>query len=452
MSATPSQNGLEYGNVIKDLPTRQWLEDVLSRCRDLLVANHLFDVLYMSLFVYDKCPNTVRAIYEYWCPETNSLHTLNGEVFISLPDIHGFLSLSLLDFLYDEVVPPSKELKTTEVHGWNKAYVVFDELGVPKDECVETFLVAFPLLRDVGCIHPGTFIVASSMKRGQAHYLCFTILTSIYRGLSEKTPISAIPIQSVAMTVKAPDEVKLTPKPSAATAYRQKLKFIVKTPISAIPIQSVAMTVKAPDEVKLTPKPSAATAYRRKLKFIVGMSNVQGSKLNYGKVIFPPLDSVENIMDIWDCDPRHTEFIDSKSICTLNDDDDTLYDLTNKRGGDATPLKNDVERLVHQAHNLKDLQESYSDRMITKVRESHCIEVGSKLNEASHRPDAENTRYNALKAKLGVLQEAEWAGIDLKIKINNLNAIDVIDPVTKASIEKSEDYVKESLKDLKTFQ
>ncbi|KAJ8436287.1 hypothetical protein Cgig2_023338 [Carnegiea gigantea] len=66
------------------------------------------------------------------------------------------------------------------------------------------------------------------------------------------------------------------------------------TPISVIPIQSVPMSAKDPDEAILTPEPSPATTSRRKLKSIVvctpneqGTSNVQGSKLNYRKVIFP---------------------------------------------------------------------------------------------------------------------------------------------------------------------
>jgi len=85
----------------------EWLEDVLAHCRDLLVANNLFDALYSSFFVYDKCPNLVRAICEYWCLKTNCLHISKGKVFISLFDIHGFLGLSFVGFIYDEVAPPS---------------------------------------------------------------------------------------------------------------------------------------------------------------------------------------------------------------------------------------------------------------------------------------------------------------------------------------------------------
>ena len=39
--------------------------------------------------------------------------------------------------------------------------------------------------------------------------------------------------------------------------------------------------------------------------------------------------------------------------------------------------------------------------MTIEVQESHRIEVGTKLNEASHYLDTESTCYSALKAKLG---------------------------------------------------
>ena len=121
--------------------------------------------------------------------------------------------------------------------------------------------------------------------------------------------------------------------------------------------------------------------------------------------------------------------------------------------------------------------------MTVEVRESRRVEVGSKLNTASHQLDTEVARHNVLKAKLGEvdsrreellkelqslddqkkdlccqvtasedsLQKAEQAVIDLKGQIDTLNAIEVIDPSTKASLEKTEAYVKESFEDLKTF-
>jgi len=44
----------------------EWLEDVLPWYKHLLVANNLLDALYSLFFVYDKCPNLVQAICEYW--------------------------------------------------------------------------------------------------------------------------------------------------------------------------------------------------------------------------------------------------------------------------------------------------------------------------------------------------------------------------------------------------
>jgi len=50
-----------------------------------------------------------------------------------------------------------------------------------------------------------------------------------------------------------------------------------------------------------------------------------------------------------------------------------------------------------------------------------------------------------------LLQEAEWVVIYLKGQVVTLNAIKVIDPATKASVETTEAYVKESFEDLKAF-
>ncbi|KAJ8425953.1 hypothetical protein Cgig2_016233 [Carnegiea gigantea] len=788
----------------------EWLEDVLTCYKDLLVANHLFDALYASLFIYDKCPNIVRVICEYWCPETNSLHTSRGEVSISLLDIYGFLGLPLLGFLYDEVVPSSKELKSiyhilrqrfdhkptieewiafwfrgpvkyyapmqsdrrsrvplpnimspaTEDHGWNESHVVFDELGVPKGERTETFLAAFLScwlclfalpIRDAGCIHPGTFSVASSMEGGQAYCLPSAILTSIYRGLGEicrsahpgrkgghipwhflyawvakyfrtydfddgvsanlrmpkfsdfgraktfdldearelissgrgfywnsairhrlkatlvdngqlsradfayfasirssyvycrcedsfvqqtiwlssghscghrflhppefkdhaSTPSSLytlwdqfsrvfswsmpfsgeeihsslprVVVQNVPHFIRFSFWRELKEEESqneVPSGSRPKFKIIRSqkplrspaletgdntsqteipgvgaalsvAPISAVPIQSVPMAPEVSDEVRLTLEPLPVTACRRKLKSIIvclldeqGMPNVGGSKLDYEKTVFPPPDGAENIMDILDCVPSppacmvesgdmnfkeklayvplpsgshcfpSIEHLSSLGQDFLSDDDeaestpkvdapqvlppprlsratpdvsvfivdvvirevnksgarmtgqvildkvlripferlyclkgefDSLYDLIHERGGDATPLKNKVERLVHKACDLKDLQESYSDRMTIEVRESRRVEVGSKLDAASHQLDTEIARYNVLKAKLG---EVDSSIIDWKGQIDSLNAIEVIDPATKASLEKTEAYVKESFEDL----
>jgi len=43
----------------------EWLEDILIRCKDKLTTLHLFDALYASLFLYDRCSNLIWAVCEY---------------------------------------------------------------------------------------------------------------------------------------------------------------------------------------------------------------------------------------------------------------------------------------------------------------------------------------------------------------------------------------------------
>ncbi|KAJ8432486.1 LOW QUALITY PROTEIN: hypothetical protein Cgig2_003563 [Carnegiea gigantea] len=47
----------------------------------------------------------IRIVCEYWCPETNTLHTSKGEGSVSIFDSYNFLRLPLSRHLYDEVVP-----------------------------------------------------------------------------------------------------------------------------------------------------------------------------------------------------------------------------------------------------------------------------------------------------------------------------------------------------------
>jgi len=82
----------------------------LVRCKDKLTTFHLFDALYTLLFLCDRCSNLIRAVCEYWCPETNTFYTSKGKVSLSIFDIYSFLGLPLLEHLCDEVVPMQCEL------------------------------------------------------------------------------------------------------------------------------------------------------------------------------------------------------------------------------------------------------------------------------------------------------------------------------------------------------
>ncbi|KAJ8437337.1 hypothetical protein Cgig2_015068 [Carnegiea gigantea] len=136
-----------------------------------------------------------------------------------------------------------------------------------------------------------------------------------------------------------------------------------------------------------------------------------------------------------------------------------------------TPNNEDEAKLIYQACNLKDLQESYYNQMTIEVQESCRIEVDNKLNEASNWLDAESICYNALKAKLEQVesmckkllkkfqslddQKKDLTSEDLleeaEREIDTPNAIKVTDLAIKVILEKIEAFVKDSFEDLKTF-
>ncbi|KAM1381767.1 hypothetical protein PS2_033887 [Malus domestica] len=87
-----------------------WLEDVLSRSKDVLTNVGLYHAVYASLFSYDRHPSVLRAFFEHWCSTTNTLHTAQGEMSISLWDLHRIGGLLIQGKFYDEVVLSAKEL------------------------------------------------------------------------------------------------------------------------------------------------------------------------------------------------------------------------------------------------------------------------------------------------------------------------------------------------------
>ena len=61
--------------------------------------------MYASLYTYDHDPHVIRAFCEAWCPEINTLHTISGEISISLWDLYKLGGLPIYGKIYDEAVP-----------------------------------------------------------------------------------------------------------------------------------------------------------------------------------------------------------------------------------------------------------------------------------------------------------------------------------------------------------
>ncbi|KAJ8425372.1 LOW QUALITY PROTEIN: hypothetical protein Cgig2_003650 [Carnegiea gigantea] len=154
-----------------------------------------------------------------------------------------------------------------------------------------------------------------------------------------------------------------------------------------------------------------------------------------------------------------------------------LYATILQRGADVTPLESNVEGLIKQACDFRDL---YSGQTSTEEHDSCRMEVQGKLDEASCRLNTGRAHYNAkvdelkqvefrrkeqrkelqllgnqkkdLSLSEHSLQETEREVIDLQGQTDILNAIEVMDAAIKPSLEKTKAYIKESFEDLKNFQ
>ena len=95
----------------------EWLEDVLSRSKDVLTNMGLYHAVYASLFSYDCHPSVLRTFFEHWCSATNTLHTAQGEMSISLWDLCKIGGLPIQGNFYDEVVPSVGEFSCRNGRG-----------------------------------------------------------------------------------------------------------------------------------------------------------------------------------------------------------------------------------------------------------------------------------------------------------------------------------------------
>ncbi|KAJ8438702.1 hypothetical protein Cgig2_011885 [Carnegiea gigantea] len=166
-------------------------------------------------------------------------------------------------------------------------------------------------------------------------------------------------------------------------------------------------------------------------------------------------------------------------IPSLKGDFDSLYATILQRGVDITPLESEVEGMWLQGLVAKLLRSNTAEK-----QDSCRIEAQSKLNEASWWLNTEGDHYEAKAAELKqvesrheellkelqlledqtkylsfkvaarehLLQETEGEVIDLQGQIDIINATKVMDATTKASLEKTEVYIKTSFEDLKNFQ
>ncbi|KAA0047860.1 hypothetical protein E6C27_scaffold133G001260 [Cucumis melo var. makuwa] len=90
-----------------------WLELAVGRNARLLYSACLYGVVTVSLYPYDGNGDVVQAFCETRCPSINTLHTMVGELSISLWDLWSFRGLPIKGDLYEKRIPSFKELSSS---------------------------------------------------------------------------------------------------------------------------------------------------------------------------------------------------------------------------------------------------------------------------------------------------------------------------------------------------
>ncbi|KAJ8446378.1 hypothetical protein Cgig2_019271 [Carnegiea gigantea] len=133
---------------------------------------------------------------------------------------------------------------------------------------------------------------------------------------------------------------------------------------------------------------------------------------------------------------------------SLRGDFDSLYATILQRGVDVTPLERGK---LDEASRWLNTEGTHYEVKAAELKhvESRRQEL---LKELQLLEDQQKELSSQVAASKHLLQEVEWEVIDLQGQIEVLNATEVMDAATKASLEKAEAYIKESFEDLKNFQ
>ena len=94
-----------YGDFGYILLYWEWIDHVLSCFEVCLWRCALYQVVYASLYSYIRKIHVLSAFCESWCPTTNTLHTISGEMSISLWNLHKLGGFPISGKIYDEIVP-----------------------------------------------------------------------------------------------------------------------------------------------------------------------------------------------------------------------------------------------------------------------------------------------------------------------------------------------------------
>ncbi|GMP78935.1 hypothetical protein CsSME_00034684 [Camellia sinensis var. sinensis] len=79
-----------------------WLNDVLSTFAPILKKCGIYTAIYVSQFAYARNVSLLKGFLERWSPDTNTFHTIYGELGISLWDLHRISGLPICGKFYED--------------------------------------------------------------------------------------------------------------------------------------------------------------------------------------------------------------------------------------------------------------------------------------------------------------------------------------------------------------
>ncbi|CAL5327944.1 unnamed protein product [Camellia sinensis] len=201
-----------------------WLNDVLSTFAPILKKCGIYAAIYVSQFAYARNVSLLKGFLERWSPDTNTFHTIYGELGISLWDLHRISGLPIRGEFYEEFTPSNDILYSSQTskacrglfniyassvqskkfNHWTFKFIDESPTSIsgfqrkdriPDDVYLSGFLASwlsgFVFPHSSGEIRPTTFHVATKMAGGTLFSLAIPVLAYLYHSLGKMASSSS---------------------------------------------------------------------------------------------------------------------------------------------------------------------------------------------------------------------------------------------------------------------
>ncbi|CAL5434862.1 unnamed protein product [Camellia sinensis] len=201
-----------------------WLNDVLSTFAPILKKCGIYAAIYVSQFAYARNVSLLKGFLERWSPDTNTFHTIYGELGISLWDLHRISGLPIRGEFYEEFTPSNDILYSSQTskacrglfniyasscqskkfNHWTFKFIDESPTSIsgfqrkdriPDDVYLSGFLASwlsgFVFPHSSGEIRPTTFHVATKMAGGTLFSLAIPVLAYLYHCLGKMASSSS---------------------------------------------------------------------------------------------------------------------------------------------------------------------------------------------------------------------------------------------------------------------